>query len=190
MSDSSDKDTADANFGEPRVDLTSRRHQMFPVLTDEEIARICRFGTVEHYARGTRMFTAGQPGKGMFVVLKGVVSISQRDGLGRVVPIVREGPGEFLAEVGQLTGRPALVDGDAEEDVEALLIPPPQLRALLIAEADLGERIVRALILRRVALIESGASGPVLIGRPGNADLLRLQNFLRRNGHQIGRAHV
>ena len=183
MSDSSDKDTADANFGEPRVDLTSRRHQLFPVLTDEEIARICRFGTVEHYARGTRMFTAGQPGKGMFVVLKGVVSISQRDGLGRVVPIVREGPGEFLAEVGQLTGRPALVDGDAEEDVEALLIPPPQLRALLIAEADLGERIVRALILRRVALIESGGSGPVLIGRPGNADVLRLQNFLRRNGH-------
>jgi len=183
MPDSSRNDPADAKLGEPRVDLSTRRHQMFPVLTDDEIARVCRFGTVQHYPRGTRMFTAGEPGKGMFVVLKGVVSICQRDGLGRVVPIVREGPGEFLAEVGQLTGRPALVDGDAEEDVEALLIPPPQLRALLIAEADLGERIVRALILRRVALIESGASGPVLIGRPGNADLLRLQNFLRRNGH-------
>jgi thioredoxin reductase (NADPH) len=33
-----------------------------------------------------------------------------------------------------------------------------------------------------VALIESGASGPVLIGVPGSADILRLQNFLRRNG--------
>jgi thioredoxin reductase (NADPH) len=183
MSDSSPNDPADAKLGEPRVDLSTRRHQMFPVLTEDEIARTCRFGTVQHFPRGTRMFTAGEPGKGMFVVLKGVVAISQRNGLGRVVPIVREGPGEFLAEVGQLTGRPALVDGDAEEDVEALLIPPAQLRALLIAEADLGERIVRALILRRVALIESGASGPVLIGRPGNPDVLRLQNFLRRNGH-------
>ncbi len=57
-----------------------------------------------------------------------------------------------------------------------------QLRALIIAEADLGERLVRALILRRVALIDAGASGPVLIGRPGSTDLLRLQNFLRRNG--------
>ena len=47
-----------------------------------------------------------------------------------------------------------------EDDVEALLVPPEQLRALIIAEADLGERIVRALILRRVALIEVGRERP------------------------------
>jgi thioredoxin reductase (NADPH) len=178
MSDSSRHDS----LPETRVDLSTRRHQMFPVLNEAEIARVSRFGTVQHYPRGTRMFAAGQPGPGMFVVLKGIVAISQRDGLGHVVPIVREGPGEFLAEVGQLSGRPALVDGDAEEDVEALLVPPPQLRALLIAEADLGERIVRALILRRVALIEQGASGAVLIGCPDSPDVLRIRNFLRRNG--------
>ncbi len=163
--------------------IASRSHQMFPVLTEPEIARIGRFGTVHRYERGARLFAAGEPGPGMFVVLKGAVAISQRDGLGRVVPIVRQGPGQFLAEVGQLSGRHALVDGDAEEEVEAILVPPSQLRALIIAEADLGERIVRALILRRVGLIESGASGPVLIGRPETAELLRLQNFLRRNGH-------
>jgi len=156
---------------------------MFPVLTEPEIARIRRFGTVRHYARGARLFAAGEPGPGMFVVVKGAVTLSQRDGLGRVVPIAQQGPGHFLAEVGQLSGRHSLVDGDAAEDVEVILVPPSQLRALIIAEADLGERIVRALILRRVRLIESGASGPVLIGRPDTIELLRLQNFLRRNGH-------
>ena len=155
---------------------------MFPVLTESEIARISRFGSVRRYPRGARLFAAGEPGPGMFVVLKGVVAISQRDGLGHVVPVVRLGPGEFRGEVGQLSGRHALVDGHAEEDVETLLVPPGQLRALIIAEADLGERIVRALILRRVALIESGASGPVLIGQPDSPEVLRLQNFLRRNG--------
>jgi thioredoxin reductase (NADPH) len=115
-------------------------------------------------------------------VLKGLVSISQRDGLGRVVPIAQQGPGQFLAEVAQLSGGYALVDGYADDDVETLLVPPEQLRALIIAEADLGERIVRALILRRVGLIESGASGPVLIGGAESPDVLRLQNFLRRNG--------
>jgi thioredoxin reductase (NADPH) len=163
-------------------ELLTRRHQMFPLLSEAEIARIRRFGSVQHYARGARLFVSGEAGPGMFVVLKGVVAISQRDGLGHVVPIVNQGPGQFLAEVGTLAGRPALVDGDALEDVEALLVPPGQLRALIIAEADLGERLVRALILRRVALIEAGASGPVLIGAPASADLLRLQNFLRRNG--------
>jgi thioredoxin reductase (NADPH) len=79
------------------------------------------------------------------------------------------------------------VDGNADGDVETLLVPPAQLRALIIAEADLGERIVRALILRRVGLIESGAIGPVLIGRPESPELLRLRNFLGRNGlpHQV-----
>jgi thioredoxin reductase (NADPH) len=164
-------------------EVASRWHQMFPVLTESEIARIGRFGTVRRYKRGDRLFAAGGPGPGMFVVLKGVMALSQRDGLGHVVPIGSHGPGEFSGEVASLSGSHALVDGHAEEDVETLLVPPSQLRALIIAEADLGERIVRALILRRVALIQSGASGPVLMGRPESPELLRLQNFLSRNAH-------
>jgi thioredoxin reductase (NADPH) len=161
----------------------TRRDQMFPTLSACDIERARRFGSVRQYARGDCLFTAGEPGPGMFVVLEGSVAITQRDGLGRVVPIRHQGQGQFLAEIAQLSGRPALVDGHAEEDVTTLLLPPEQLRALIIAEADLGERLVRAMILRRVALIESGSSGPVLIGPPQSAALLGLQNFLRRNGH-------
>ena len=163
--------------------LASRRHQMFPQLSDADIARIRRFGRVRRYERGARLFAAGERGPGMFVVLKGTVVISQRDGLGQVIPIASQGPGQFLAEVSQLSGRVALVDGYAEDDVETLLVPPEQLRALIIAEADLGERILRALILRRVGLIEAGASGPVLIGAPESPDVQRLQTFLKRNGY-------
>ncbi|HEY2254869.1 MAG TPA: FAD-dependent oxidoreductase [Variovorax sp.] len=168
---------------EMRVEVETRSHQMFPVLSASDIDRIRRFGSVRHFAEGDCLFRAGEPGPGMFVVLEGVVALSQRDGLGHVVPIARQGPGQFLAEVAQLSGRPALVDGHAENEVQALLVAPERLRALIIAEADLGERLVRAMILRRVALIESGASGPVLIGQPESAAVLHLQNFLRRNGY-------
>ena len=164
-------------------DRADRRPQMFPVLSEPEIARMGRFGRILHFDAGAQLFAAGKPGPGMFVVLKGVVAISQRDGLGHGVSIARQGPGEFIAEVSQLSGRHALVDGYAEEPVEALLIAPEQLRALLVAEAELGERIVRALILRRVSLIESGIGGPVLIGPAQSPDLRRLQSFLQRNGH-------
>jgi thioredoxin reductase (NADPH) len=160
----------------------NRQHQMFPVLDAADIERIRRFGTVQHHAAGSLLFKAGEPGPGLFVVLKGTVGICQRDGLGHVVPIVQQGPGQFLGEIAQLSGRPTLVDGRAEDDAQVLLVPPVQLRALLIAEAELGERITRALILRRVALIEAGASGPVIIGPPQSADVLRLLNFLQRNG--------
>ncbi|MDQ3775560.1 MAG: cyclic nucleotide-binding domain-containing protein, partial [Pseudomonadota bacterium] len=114
--------------------VTTRRHQMFPVLSESEIARIIRFGNLRRYGRGARLFAAGEPGPGMFVVLKGVVAISQRDGLGHVVPVVRLGRGEFSGEIAQLSGRHGLVDGYAEEDVDTLLVPPGQLRALIIAE--------------------------------------------------------
>ena len=96
----------------------------------------------------------------MFVVLEGAVVISQRDGLGHVLPIARQPRGQFLAEVGQMSGHRALVDGHADGKVEALLIPPERLRALIVAEAELGEHIVRALILRRVGLIEAGVKWP------------------------------
>jgi thioredoxin reductase (NADPH) len=160
-----------------------RLEQTFPTLTAQEIARMRRFGELRNYRDGERLFETGKPGPGMFVVLEGHVAITQRDGLGHVTPVIDQGPGQFLAEIGQLSGRIALVDGTAEGDVETLLIPPDKLRALLVAEADLGERIMRALILRRVSLIQGGIGGPVLIGPSNSSGVLRLQNFLTRNGY-------
>src|SRR5438876_9546600 len=178
-------DGATGNKTDDRAQLAARfprLEQTFPALTPQEIARMRRFGEVRSYKDGGRLFETGKPGPGMFVVLSGHVAITQRDGLGHVTPVVDQGPGQFLAEVGQLSGRPALVDGHAEGDVETLLIPPERLRALLVAEADLGERIMRALILRRVSLIQGGVGGPVLIGPTNSSGVVRLQGFLTRNG--------
>jgi thioredoxin reductase (NADPH) len=162
--------------------LSGRLDQALPVLGEAEIARIARFGERRHYRRGERLLTAGERTPGMFVVLKGTLTATQRDGLGRVATIVSHQPGQFTGEVAQLSNGVSFADVTADDDVEVLLIPPDGLRTLIIAEADLGERIVRALILRRVAHIESKGSGPVLIGELNSPDMLRLENFLRRNG--------
>jgi thioredoxin reductase (NADPH) len=160
-----------------------RYEQTFPELTAQEIARMRRFGEDRSYKQGEALFETGKVGHGMFVILSGHVTITQHDGLGRITPIIDQGPGQFLAEIGQLSERASLVDGHAEGDVETLLIPPERLRALMVAEADLGERIMRALILRRVNLIRGGVGGPVLIGPANSAGVVRLQGFLTRNGY-------
>jgi thioredoxin reductase (NADPH) len=160
-----------------------RYQETFPELTAQEIERLRRYGSHRRYSDGEKLFEAGRISPGMFVVLKGQVTISQRDGLGHIAPIAEQGPGQFLADVGQLSTRATLVDGQAEGDVETLLIPTEGLRALLVGEAELGERIMRALILRRVALLKGGAAGAVLIGPPNAADVIRLQGFLTRNGY-------
>jgi thioredoxin reductase (NADPH) len=159
-----------------------RYKQTYPELTAREIDRLRRFGAIKHYPKGERLFEAGKITCGMFVIIKGQVCISQRDGLGRVTPVVEQGAGQFLAEVSQLSGKAALVDGYADEDVEVLAISAENLRRLMITEAELGERIMRALILRRVNLIQSGSAGAVLIGSPTSPNLIRLQGFLTRNG--------
>src|SRR3974390_676855 len=160
-----------------------RLEQTFPTLKPPEIARMRRFGEVRNYNNGDMLFETGKPGPGMFVVLSGHVAITQRDGLGHVTPVIDQGPGQFLAEIGQLSGRVALVDGHAEGDVETLLVPPDKLRALLGAGADIWRRTQRALILRRVNLIQGGIGGPVLIGPPNSSAVAGLQNFLIRNGY-------
>jgi len=163
--------------------LDARRDQMFPTLEPLEIERLRRFGKGRSYGTGEALFRVGEAGHGLIIILSGQVDISQQDTSGHRKLIVTHGPGSFMGELAQLGGRPAIVDATAQVSVEAIVIPPVQLRALLIAEAEVGERIMRALILRRVGLIQEGVGGPVIVGSASNGDVLRLANFLRRNGH-------
>ena len=167
--------------------IDPRDEHVFPKLTPQEIDRLRRFGEVRRYVPGDALFVTGDVAPGMYVLIKGSVRVTRRDPLGHAAPIVEQGPGEFVAEVGQLSGQPAFVDVHAIGDVEALLITPQNLRALMIEEAELGERIMHALILRRVVVIEAGAGGPVLIGPESSPDVIRLQGFLARNAypHQL-----
>lgn len=161
----------------------TRRDQIFPVLEPAQVERIRRFGTVRSYGSGQVLAETGKPLEGLAVILSGAVNVIRRKTTGEGELIVAHGPGSFLGELAQLSGRPALVDARAQGPVDALIVPPDRLRALLVAEAELGERIMRALILRRVGLLEAGSGGPVIVGRSENRDVLRLAGFLRRNGH-------
>jgi thioredoxin reductase (NADPH) len=164
----------------PEIDRDDR---MFPKLFPAEIDRLCRFGQMHRYSRNQPLFVTGEIAPGMFVFKTGRVKVTRRDPLGRLAPIVEQGPGDFVAEVGQLSGRPALVDVHAVEDVEALLIPPQKLRTVMIAEPEVGDRILHALILRRAAPVETGAGGPILIGSENAPDVVRLQGRLTRNAY-------
>jgi thioredoxin reductase (NADPH) len=162
--------------------LAARRDQMFPTLAQAEIDRLRRFGEITSYAAGERIVRAGAVAPGLIAVLSGKVEVTQTSGLGRRETIVTHLPGQFAGELAQLTARPSLVDAEAVEPVEGLVIRSDRLRDLMVQEADLGERIMRALILRRVGLLEAGTGGPIIIGRADQADVLRLQGFLARNG--------
>jgi thioredoxin reductase (NADPH) len=187
-----------APAGPTSAALATRFQQMFPVLSPAEIDRVRRFGEVRLFSAGEFLSRTGEAVLPMYVILSGRVAIVLRDALGQALPMAAVAeqigapleeltevvPGEVMAELGHLSGRPdvSAIDARAVGDVEAIVVPPEALRTLLVEEAEVGERILRALILRRVALIEMGFGGPVLIGASKSPDVTRLSHFLERNG--------
>lgn len=166
----------------PASVLSSRQELMFPVLREREVGRTRAFGEETHWKAGDVMFTMGRPSPGLVIMLSGFVRVIRRDALGRVHRIFEYHAGQFLGEIAQLFGHPCLGDGVVVEDTTAIVVHSTELRRLLVMEAELGEKIMRALILRRVGLIERG-SGPVLIGDSNDSRLMALQDLLRRNSY-------
>jgi len=169
-----------------KPDLTGRREQMFPTLTASQIEVARRFaaGEPRHFKPGETMFALGERNVPSWLVLEGWIDVVRRDGLGHESQIVSHHPGQISGEINQLGGRATLAEGVAgEQGCTAIPFDAPHLRALLIGSADLGELIMRAFILRRVGLINADNVGSVLVGRPDDPDLVRLQGFLTRNGY-------
>jgi thioredoxin reductase (NADPH) len=162
--------------------IDTRRDQIFPILDTTEIERTRRFGELRCFGGGEALATAGQVGEGFGIVLEGQVDVYRYDAYGERKHFYTFGPGSFVGELAQLAGRPSFGDAIASEPVKALNFSPERMRALLIAEAELGERLMRALILRRAQILQDGIGGPVIVGSAENADVLRLEGFLARNG--------
>jgi thioredoxin reductase (NADPH) len=157
----------------------ARREQIFPILNETEVARLSRFGEERTFGDGEYLAHAGDAGLGLFVVRSGRVTATSPAG----DVIVEHETGAFGGELGQLSGKPFLVDEQAHGETRVLIIRPQTLRNVFVSEAELGEKIMRALILRRVALIQGGVGGPIIVGHAGQSDVIRLENFLARNGH-------
>jgi thioredoxin reductase (NADPH) len=166
--------------------LDTRREQLFPVLDAAQMDVAKRFasGPARTFAPGEVVFDAGARHIPVWLVLDGAIEVVRHNGLGHERPITVERAGQFSGEVSQLTGRGSISTGRAgPQGCTALPIDAPHVRALMVGSAELGETVMRALILRRVGLLEEAGSGAVLVGRPGAPDFVRLQGFLARNGY-------
>ncbi len=167
----------------------------FPTLTDDQIDRAKRFGTVEDLPKGTSVFERGQRTVDFFIVLKGCIEIfddTACDAAGELPEqvITVHGERKFTGELDLFSDRKILVSGRMGEDGTVLRIGRPGFREMLTAEPDVGQVVMRAFILRRVGLIAHGLGGALLVGRRDSSDALRIERFLRRNGLPLKTLHV
>ncbi|MDP9648977.1 FAD-dependent oxidoreductase [Paraburkholderia caledonica] len=158
----------------------SRHHQIFPRLNDAQFAVLERYGERRKLSAGEVLFTEGDRHVPMFAIVSGTIEATRGSGE-NLHFLGTHGPGSFTGEVGTLAGRGAVASARATSDCEVIVIDEESLRALVVAEAELSETIMRAYILRRVAYIQDQSGGVVVIGSSASFPTLVLRHFLSRN---------
>jgi len=159
-----------------------RFSETYPTLTEREIEL---FRTISHERAvhaGEVLFEQGEPTTKLFVVLEGKLQIINPRKAGDEIIVTYE-PGSFTGEMTLLAGGHALAQCRALTTGRVLEVDRHRMRQLLAASSALGEKLMRAFILRRAQLMSASYGDVVLVGSRHSADTLRVQQFLTRNTH-------
>ena len=151
-----------------------------PVLDAAQLEVLRRYGREHEMAAGEVLFAAGDATYDLIVVLAGEAGIVERLGQPGETVIARYGPGQFLGEIGLLTGQRAYLSAAAATAGRLLRVPAPQVRVIMAQEPGLSELILRTFLLRHAILTGRG-SGLTLIGSRFDAGTRRLLEVLARN---------
>ena len=162
---------------------------MFPELTPAQLRRISSSGERRSVRAGEILFEVGEQNTKFFVVIEGAIEVVRPVGE-REEPVVLHGPGQFTGEINMLSARRSLVRGRAVGDGSVIVIDREHLRGLVQRDSELSEILMRAFILRRVALISQAENDLVLLGSPHSGATLRLKEFLTRNGQPFTYAEI
>ncbi len=136
-----------------------------------------RFG--KEFPKGTVLFREGEPGKEMFVLHSGRVSISKR---------VREvdkllatlGPGEFFGEMAIISNRPRNATAVVSEDSRVLVIDPKTFEGMIRGNAEIAVRMIKKLAER---LSEADAQiESLLLADPSSRVIQRMLQLCRGRG--------
>ncbi len=159
------------------------RTQTFPALSAAQIERVRLAGHVRRVERGEILFKPNDTNVSFFVLLSGGLEVVQPDIHGGERTVTTHGPSQFTGEMTMITGQRCLVLGRVTEPGDFLELSGDALRALVARDADLSEVLMRAFILRRIALVNMGFGNIILLGSQHSAQTLNLREFLTRNGH-------
>jgi len=158
-----------------------RREQMYPRLSDRQISRISEIGQRRSVSAGEVLFEPGDRNSDLYLVISGGVEIV-RSVAGREEPITVLGPGQFTGEINLLSARVTLARARVVTEGSVVALGRDGIRAVVQGDPELSEILLRAFVLRRVALISQTENDLVLLGSRHSLGTQRLKEFLTRNG--------
>ncbi len=167
----------------PDEDAYSKRDLVFPKLSQIQVDKSLAYGTVEFYTGGQTIYARGTRGVDFLIVLRGNVLITGENPAGGESVVVLHEPREFTGELDLFSHREALVSARAATDVDVLRIARDRFREYVSAEPDIANIIMRAVILRRLGLVQHAQVGVTVAGPGRGFCTIKLEQFLSRNGY-------
>src|SRR3954470_1401667 len=161
----------------------ARKEQIFPKLTSEQILRIgAREGNMRDVRAAEVLIEQGDSAVPFFVVVSGEIEIVRPSDRVETLIIVH-GPGQFIGEVNMISGRRAMYGARVIKSGKVIQLNRQNMMTLIQSDAEIGEILIRAFILRRAELLAAGVGDVVLIGSIHSPGTHRIKEFLMRNGH-------
>ena len=151
-----------------------------PILSGPQLEVLGRYGTEHRVALGEVLFHDGDETYDLIVLLEGEVQIVEHYAQPDEFVLVTYDPGQFMGEIGLLTGQRAYLTAVVSAPGRILRIEVPQVHRIMDQELELSELILRAFLVRHSRLMGRG-SGLTLVGSRFDVNTRRLLEVLSRN---------
>lgn len=154
-----------------------RNLTLFEALSGDQIEQLAL--ELKHHTLdpGETLYEEGGTDTALFIIGAGVLEISRMPAGQRRSVIGRIGPGEYIGEIGLLTGDPRPVTVTALTAVDAYELPRDAFKALITATPGLGPPLERA-VHRGMALLQRDDAARASQGSDGSHALLdRIRQF-------------
>jgi len=119
-----------------------RNIPVFQDLTDRELVNVERILYRRSYRPTEVIFCEGEPGLGMYIIEKGIVSITLADGEHTLIEL---SDGDFFGELSLLDNSPRSATATARDDCRMLCFFQPELMQLLNVSPKIGVKILLGL---------------------------------------------
>ena len=134
---------------------TLKRVELFSSLDRKELQALARSCQERKYPAGSTLFSQGDTGVGLYVLISGTVRITQAVHPDRAEEVLgTESIGGVLGEMALLDDLPRSATVTAVDDVTALLLPVWEFRAALRSYPDIAIKLL-AVLSRRLRKAEN-----------------------------------
>jgi CRP/FNR family transcriptional regulator, cyclic AMP receptor protein len=163
----------------------------------EDLSALAAASRLRTFRRGQVVFTRGDPGDTVIVVVSGRVKVVVRSADGGALTLAIIGPGGLFGEVGVADGGPRSSDAETLDECRLLLVPRQEIQEICARVPSAAQALTASIAATLRRLTDAAADlifldlprrvAKLLLSQPSDDDgTIRLKSSQEELAHQVG----